>query len=97
MEALKVNHYLSLVLCLNTDIPLAAAAMKNPTNPDSAVESRASSTQLDNTLMASNQTLHGGMQNQMHQNLSSLGGTVTPGISNPYGETNYEVFDPVSL
>jgi len=72
------------------------AAMKNPTNPDSAVESRASSTQLDNTLMAANQTLHGGMQNQMHQNLSSLGGTVTPGISNPYGETNYEVFDPLN-
>jgi hypothetical protein len=71
--------------------------MKNPTNPDSAVESRASSTQLDNTLMASTQTLHGGMQNQMHQNLSGLGGTVTPGISNPYGETNYEVFDPVCL
>jgi len=32
----------------------------------------------------------------MHQNLSSLGGTVTPGISNPYGETNYEVFDPLN-
>jgi len=72
------------------------AAMKNPTNPDSAVESRASSTQLDNTLMASTQTLHGGMQNQMHQNLPGLGGTVTPGISNPYGETNYEVFDPLN-
>jgi len=70
--------------------------MKNPTNPDSAVESRASSTQLDNTLIASTQTLHGGMQNQMHQNLSGLGGTVTPGMSNPYGETNYEVFDPLN-
>jgi len=97
VEALKVNYYLSIIFCLNTDTIFAAAAMKNPTNPDSAVESRASSTQLDNTLMAANQTLHGGIQNQMHQNLSSLGGTVTPGISNPYGETNYEVFDPVSL
>jgi hypothetical protein len=97
VEALKVNHLSLKVFCLNTDVPLDAAAMKNPTNPDSAVESRASSTQLDNTLMAPTQTLHSGMQNQMHQNLSSLGGTVTPGISNPYGEANYEVFDPVCL
>jgi hypothetical protein len=73
-----------------------AAAMKNPTNPDSAAESRASSTQLDTTLMQSNHNLHVGMQNPMHSNLSGLGGTVTPGLSNPYGESNYEVFDPVS-
>jgi hypothetical protein len=88
---------LPAIFFLNTNISAVAAAMKNPTNPDSAVESRASSTQLDNTLLAASQTLHGGMQNQMHQNLSSLGGPVTPGISNAYGEANYEVFDPVSL
>ena len=70
--------------------------MKNPTNPDSAVASRASSTQLDTTLMQSTHNLHAGMQNQLHSNLSGLGGTVTPALSNPYGESNYEVFDPVS-
>jgi hypothetical protein len=94
-EALKVNDHLPLLICLDTDKIIYIAAMKNPTNPDSAVESRASSTQLDNTLMASTHSLHAGLQNQMHQNLSSLGGSVTPGMTNPYGESNYEVFDPV--
>lgn len=68
--------------------------MKNPTNLDSAVESRASSTPMDNTLMGSTQNLSSGM-NQMHNSLSGMGGSVTPGMANPYGETNYEVFDPV--
>lgn len=72
------------------------AATKNPTNPDSAGESRASSTALDNTLMPSAHNLHAGLHNQLQPSLSGLSGTVTPGMPNPYGETNYEVFDPLN-
>jgi len=71
------------------------AAMKNPTNPDSATESRASSTQLESTLMPSSHGLHAGLQSQLQPNLSNMGGAGTPGITNPYGESNYEVFDPL--
>jgi hypothetical protein len=72
--------------------------MKNPTNPDSAAESSASSTHLDSTLMPpshqlSNQLLaatdavipnHGLSSNTM------LAGNVG------YSESNYEVFDPLN-
>ena len=55
------------------------AALKNPTNPDSAVESSASSV--------------------ADPSLATLGiatEIVTPGPSNAYGESNYEVFDPLN-
>ncbi|PVH87119.1 hypothetical protein DL98DRAFT_267593 [Cadophora sp. DSE1049] len=73
------------------------AAMKNPTNPDSAAESSASSTHMDSTLMPPSHQL----QNQ----LLNAAGSVTPsshglpsgmmgGVG--YGESNYEVFDPLN-
>lgn len=74
--------------------------MKNPTNPDSATASSASSAHLDNTLMASN-GLPAGMQMQQQSGLQpgsvSLPGSVTPGgLGAGYGESNYEVFDPLN-
>ncbi|KAI6716959.1 hypothetical protein JHW43_000425 [Diplocarpon mali] len=73
------------------------AAVKNPTNPDSAAESSASSTHLDATLVPP--------PHQLHSQLGSLAaGSVTPvshglpsgmmGVG--YGESNYEVFDPLN-
>jgi hypothetical protein len=94
------------------------ASLKNPTNPDSAAESRASSTQLDGTLLSGGGGNNGagggggvgdykGMGGQGAIMASGGGGgmggmlgggTVTPSNGgNPYGESNYEVFDPVSL
>ena len=52
------------------------AAVKNPTNPDSAVESSANSV-ADHTLAPSN----------------ILADTITP---DGFGESNYEVFDPLN-
>lgn len=52
------------------------AALKNPTNPDSAVESSASSV--------------------VDSSLAHSGDMITPGPSNTYGESNYEVFDPLN-
>ena len=71
--------------------------MKNPTNPDSAAESSASSTHLDTTLMPPSHQL----QNQL---LAAAAGAVTPNHGLPsnmmsgvgYGESNYEVFDPLN-
>ncbi|KAI9872723.1 MAG: hypothetical protein M1830_001260 [Pleopsidium flavum] len=54
-------------------------ALKNPTNPDSAAESSASSV-MDPSLAPA----------------GALGGAVTPGPSNSFGESNYEVFDPLN-
>lgn len=54
------------------------AAVKNPTNPDSNVESSASST-VDAALPS--------------QGL--LGDSFPPGSNNLFGESNYEVFDPL--
>lgn len=71
--------------------------MKNPTNPDSAAESSASSTHMDTaTLMPPSHQL----QNQ----LLAATGNVTPnnglasGMMNGvgYGESSYEVFDPLN-
>ena len=74
------------------------AAMKNPTNPDSAAESSASSTHMDATLMP---PVHH-IQNQ----LLAAAGAVTPNHGLPsssmmsgsvgYSESNYEVFDPLN-
>lgn len=86
------------------------AAMKNPTNPDSAAESSASSTHLDSTLMPPSHSL----QNQL---MAAAAGSVTPsgmsgvgGVGSNHGlmggngngggvgysESNYEVFDPLN-
>lgn len=72
--------------------------MKNPTNPDSAAGSSASSTHLDSTLMPP--------ANQIQNQLLTAAGAVTPNAalsSNSmltggvgYGESNYEVFDPLN-
>ncbi|OBT77262.1 hypothetical protein VF21_04042 [Pseudogymnoascus sp. 05NY08] len=67
-----------------------AAALKNPTNPESAEDSRASSTPLDSTLAPPPQTLHQGLPNHLAPSLSGLGGM------SGYGESNYEVFDPLN-
>jgi hypothetical protein len=81
-------------MCINTG--LFAAATKNPTNLDSAEESRASSTQLDTTLMPPSHALHAGLQNHMQANLSGLSNVTTPGMNGGYTENNYEVFDPLN-
>jgi hypothetical protein len=77
-----------------------AAAIKNPTNPDSAAESSASSTHLDSTLMPPS--------HQLNNQLLAAAGTVTPNHGNHglpsnmlsggvgYSESNYEVFDPLN-
>jgi hypothetical protein len=67
--------------------------MKNPTNPDSAAESSASSTHLDSTLMPPS--------HQIQSQLLAAAGTLTPNNNGlpSYGyttESNYEVFDPLN-
>jgi hypothetical protein len=78
------------------------AAMKNPTNPESAAESSASSTHhMDATLMPPSQHQ---LSNQLLAAQSGGPGSVTPGNSSGlpsagmlgYGESNYEVFDPLN-
>lgn len=86
---------------LVTNSPLANLAIKQPTNPDSANESSASSTHLDSTLMPSHSVTT--------SNILAVNGALTPGatgLSAPssapnsmiggmsYGETNYDFFDP---
>lgn len=89
---------LSVDLCNRVSNSDRTAATKNPTNPDSAAESSASSTHLDSTLMPPSHQL----QNQ----LLAAAGAVTPnhGLSSSsmiagsvgYNESNYEVFDPLN-
>ena len=71
--------------------------MKNPTNPDSAAESSASSTHLDSTLIPP--------AHQLNNQLLAAAGALTPNHGLPsqglmtgvgYGESNYEVFDPLN-
>lgn len=72
------------------------AAMKNPTNPDSAAASSASSTHMNDTLMAPS--------HQLQSQLLAAQGAVTPNHALPsgmmsgvgYSESNYEVFDPLN-
>ncbi len=74
--------------------------MKNPTNPDSANESSAASSQLDSTLM----TIPTPTPNNMLTTTAALtpGATglsaATPITSNPmiggYGDGNFDFFDP---
>ncbi len=84
------------LLTLHTILTGEKAAAKNPTNPDSAQDSRASSTQLDTTLLAASNNVHNAMQTQLQPNLTNLGGTVNSVVSGGYGDSNYEVFDPLN-
>ncbi|KAI9712983.1 MAG: hypothetical protein M1812_006731 [Candelaria pacifica] len=76
------------------------SALKNPTNPDSAAESSASST-IESSLAVPS-TMISGVNGAMNSRAMSLGGSgmisgaVTPGPSNTFGEANYEVFDPLN-
>jgi hypothetical protein len=89
---------LSVHLCNRVSNSDRTAATKNPTNPDSAAESSASSTHLDSTLVPPSHQL----QNQ----LLAAAGAVTPNHGLPsssmiagsagYNESNYEVFDPLN-
>jgi hypothetical protein len=92
-------HLSTILLPPNQSNAPPIAAMKNPTNPDSAAESSASSTtHLDTTLMPSSHQLH---PNQL---LAAAAGAVTPNNGLPshmmsgvgYSESNYEVFDPLN-
>ncbi|TAQ85157.1 hypothetical protein B7494_g6518 [Chlorociboria aeruginascens] len=74
------------------------AAMKNPTNPDSAAGSSASSTHMDSTLMPPSHQLGNQLlaattavtpNNSMTPNSNMMGGV-------GYSEGNYEVFDPLN-
>ena len=78
---------------MQNDANLVTAAIKNPTNPDSADESRSSSTPLDNTLVPPSHSMH------EHPVMTShLAPTLTgPGaMLGGYAESNYEVFDPLN-
>ncbi|KAK8150864.1 hypothetical protein G3M48_005959 [Beauveria asiatica] len=81
----------------------SAAAMKNPTNPDSANESSAASSQLDSTLM----TIATPAPNMLTTTAALTPGATglsaaTPVTSNPmiggggvnYGDANFDFFDP---
>ncbi|KAE8450719.1 hypothetical protein EG329_006064 [Mollisiaceae sp. DMI_Dod_QoI] len=87
------------------------AAMKNPTNPDSAAESSASSTHMDSTLIPSNtsqsQTSAHQLQSRLLSAANTATGSLTPNQSHHglpsgmmgsvgYSESNYEVFDPLN-
>lgn len=84
--------------------------MKNPTNPDSAAESSASSTHMDSTLIQPSQTssnAHNQLQSQLLSAANTATGSLTPNHSHHglpsgmmsgvgYSESNYEVFDPLN-
>lgn len=70
---------------------IATAAMKNPTNPDSAGESRSSSTPLDSTLVPPLHPMHHGITNHLPPSLTGPGAML-----GGYAESNYEVFDPLN-
>lgn len=65
-------------------------AMK-PTNPESAEDSRASSTPLDTTLAPPSHAMHQGLTNHMAPTMPGLG-AMPPG----FNDHNYEVFDPLN-
>jgi hypothetical protein len=93
------SHAILQIVTAKTTFPIAA--MKNPTNPDSAAESSASSThQMDSTLMPPSHQL----QNHLMATTSNPG-SVTPNNGLPSqmmggmgynNESNYEVFDPLN-
>lgn len=79
--------------------------MKNPTNPDSAAESSASSTHMDSTLAPSQAPAHQ-LQSQLLSAANNASRSLTPNqaigglpsgmMGMGYGESNYEVFDPLN-
>lgn len=83
---------------LNRRFLTQLAKINNPTNPESANDSSASSTHLDSTLMPPS--------HQINSQLLAAAGAVTPNhsLSNNsmlasgvgYTESNYEVFDPLN-
>jgi hypothetical protein len=72
--------------------------MKNPTNPDSAAESRASSAHLDVTLLPPTQIMQPSLQtqSQIQNSLPNLPRSLTPNLGPGYSDGNYEVFDPLN-
>lgn len=78
---------------MQSDANLVTAAIKNPTNPDSAEESRSSSTPLDNTLVPPSHSMHQhpGMMSHTAPTLTGPGAML-----GGYAESNYEVFDPLN-
>ena len=71
---------------------MITAAVRNPTNPDSKAESLSShdgNEMIDQGLAPINGT-------SLFDNGLPTGGAVTPGPMNSYGESNYEVFDPLT-
>lgn len=74
--------------------------MKNPTNPDSAAESSASSTHLDNIIMPpssaaiQNQLLAAAGQDTPNNGMTNASNMLSGGVG--YTESNYEVFDPLN-
>lgn len=94
---MKVSTASSYTTSIRLVLTPIIAAVKNPTNPDSAVESSASSTHLESTLMPPAQ--------QVQNQLLTAAGALTPNpasssnsmlTSGGYGESNYEVFDPLN-
>ncbi len=91
------NHSPSTSKKQTAKVP-SIAAMKNPTNPDSAAESSASSTHMESTLIPPS--------HQIQNQLLATAGAVTPNHGLPsssllsgnvgYSESNYEVFDPLN-
>ncbi|XMA18625.1 hypothetical protein WAI453_011416 [Rhynchosporium graminicola] len=73
------------------------AAMKNPTNPDSAAESSASSVHMDPVMLSPSQ-----QGNHHHLNPAGSATPSSHGLPSGmmggvgYGENNYEVFDPLN-
>ncbi|KAI4100628.1 MAG: hypothetical protein L6R37_005386 [Teloschistes peruensis] len=67
------------------------AAVKNPTNPDSNVESSASSTVNDSGLGTTSNSI--GINSGLPSEAFSATGSATSMFGDPY-ESNYEVFDP---
>ncbi|KAJ6785302.1 hypothetical protein PWT90_09219 [Aphanocladium album] len=88
------------ICVLQTNQSSFTAAMKNPTNPDSANESSAASSQLDSTLMTlptSNMLTTAAAVTPSATGLSAA----TPITTNPmigggvnYGDNNFDFFDP---
>jgi len=75
------------------------AAMKNPTNPDSAAESSASSTHMDSTLMPTSHQLGNQLMSASGQSRSLTPNHGLPSSAMMSGlgyESNYEVFDPLN-
>jgi hypothetical protein len=79
--------------------PSVTAAMKNPTNPDSAAESSASSTHMDSTIMPPSHQLSSQLMaaSSSHRSVTPNAGLPSSGLMGGLGyESTYEVFDPLN-